>query len=383
MKSSLMPALVVQQGGLVELPNLYNLDGKKILLVIGDRSFEKWDRFDFFIKKIMSVAGSVSIERVGREPECEDVDSIALNRLYRDIDLVIGIGGGSVIDVAKAVSAMLIEQQEIVNFLEGIGSAVPSGRRLPLIAVPTTSGTGSEATANSVIKGVKDGEAFKRSLRHVNYIPDFVLIDSELLVRAPLAVTINSGLDAISQLVEAFTSTKANPTTDALALKGLSLVGEGFELCITNPESHCAREKMALAAFYSGYALANAGLGIVHGVAGHLGGIFPIPHGAACGILLYPVFREILQELAEPGLVEKFAQIGEAFAGRRIESRQEAVDCFLEYIKKVSGYLTLSRISDYCAVELDFEKISKGFSEKNSPVSLSQDCLSRIIHEIW
>lgn len=197
------------------------------------------------------------------------------------------IGGGSVIDCGKAVAAMLVEDGSVQDYLEGVGTRKPSGAKIPFIAVPTTAGTGSEATKNAVVCDRKEG--YKKSLRHDAYMPDVAVIDPELTMTAPRPVTIACGLDAVSQLIESYTSTKANVFTDSLALTALSHASESLlPHCLDQGNDISLRGKMSYAALISGITLSHAGLGAVHGMAGPLGGLFPVPHGVTCGKLLFP-----------------------------------------------------------------------------------------------
>jgi len=220
-------------------------------------------------------AEGLSLRRypVSGEPSPEVVDRIAASL---EADVVVAIGGGSAIDAGKAVAAMAEEGGSIVDYLEEVGTKPPTGRRRFLVAVPTTAGTGSEATANAVISRV-GASGFKKSLRHEGYIPDIALIDPELALDCPPAVTAASGLDAITQLLEGFVSTGGNPLTDALGRSGLATAGRSFSRAVHEGDL-IARSAMAYAAYLSGVILAIAGLGIVHGIASPLGGAYPVPH---------------------------------------------------------------------------------------------------------
>ena len=181
-------------------------------------------------------------------------------------------------DAGKSISAMLTKTESIKEYLEGIGTKKHDGKKMPFVAVPTTSGTGSEATKNAVISEI-GGRGFKKSLRHDNFVPDSVVIDPRLMISCPQNVTAASGMDVFSQLIEGYLSTNSSPMTDALALSGLRYIKEGLLKSYETGDDIDARGKVAYASYLSGVVLANAGLGTVHGFASPIGGYFDIPHG--------------------------------------------------------------------------------------------------------
>jgi alcohol dehydrogenase class IV len=233
------------------------------------------------------------------------------------VNVVVAIGGGSVIDCGKAVSVMLAEDGTVCDYLEGVGTRKPSGAKVPFIAVPTTAGTGSEATKNAVICDRKEG--YKKSLRHDAYMPNVALVDPELTLTLPRHMTIACGLDAVSQLIEAYTSTKADTSLDPLVLKALSGAAESLlPLALGQSNDISLREKMSYAALVSGIALGRSGLGAVHGIAGPMGGLCPVPHGVACGKLLFPVMTFVIKKIIDEKNVatqKRFAHIGKIFSG--------------------------------------------------------------------
>lgn len=205
-------------------------------------------------------------------------------------DVVIAIGGGSAIDAGKAIAALITNPGEALDYLEVVGRAQPlTTAPLPFIAVPTTAGTGAEATRNAVLASPEHG--VKASLRSPLLLPRLAVIDPELALSAPPDVTAATGLDALTQLIEPWVSTRANPLTDALCLEGIRQITTCLPRAFRNGADLEARTGMALAALYGGMALANAGLGAVHGFAAPVGGQFPAPHGAVCAALLPHVIR--------------------------------------------------------------------------------------------
>lgn len=211
-------------------------------------------------------------------------------------DLVIAIGGGSALDGGKAIAALAVNAGDPLRYLEVVGEGRSLERPpLPVIAVPTTAGTGSEATRNAVLAAPEHG--VKVSLRHEWMLPRIALVDPELTYDLPREITASTGLDALTQLIEPFVSTKANPMTDALCLEGLRKASWSLWRAWEEGRDPDARRDMALASLLGGMALANAGLGAVHGLAAPLGGLKPIPHGVACAALLPHVMMANIQAL--------------------------------------------------------------------------------------
>lgn len=248
-------------------------------------------------------------EGISEEPEIETVDQgVMLAREY-GCDLVIGMGGGSVIDTAKAIAGLTTNEGSVTDYLEGVGKGrAITNPSLPCIAIPTTAGTGAEVTRNAVISSCKG--RFKKSIRSPYLIPKIALIDPTLTLTLPPNWTAWGGLDALTQLIEAYVSKKAQPIPEALALYGISLVANNLLPVYKDGNDLAARENMSLAALLSGLALANSGLGAAHGLASALGAYYPIPHGLACAILL-PYVMELNLEVNPT----RFARIGEALTG--------------------------------------------------------------------
>ena len=289
-KIARIPNIYFGVGKIKLLPGLLKQYKGKVLFVISE-SMAAYSSQVRQVESITSLSG-IDIELVYShgEPSANSIDEIVNSYRNKNIGVVCGIGGGSTIDTAKAISAMLKEKDSIEHYLEGIGSKTVSGSRVNLIAVPTTAGTGSEATKNAVIS--KIGIAgYKRSLRHDNYIPDIAIIDPELSLSCPAKITASSGMDAFTQLLESFISSNSNPFTDALAMKGLTAIKDSLLTSYFEETNISAHSDMAFAAMVSGITLANAGLGLVHGFAASIAGYFEIPHGIICGTLLAEVYK--------------------------------------------------------------------------------------------
>lgn len=231
------------------------------------------------------------------EPEVEQVVQGAALARDHACDLVIGLGGGSALDAAKAIAALATNTEPVETYLEIIGQGQPMNRRpLPCIAVPTTAGTGSEATRNAVLKSRL--HQVKVSLRGAEMLPDLAVVDPELTLGMPSDIAAATGCDALTQLLEAFVSTRANALTDALCREALGRAARALPRVVAQGDDLEARTDMALASLFSGMALANAGLGAVHGIAGPLGGMITGPHGALCARLLPPVVAANLDALS-------------------------------------------------------------------------------------
>jgi alcohol dehydrogenase class IV len=264
--------------------------GQRCLLVVGAASLEKIGELARIEKELRKTNLDFEVFHITGEPNPELINQIVQRAKEFKPNFVLSIGGGSVLDSGKAIAALFFEEESVTNYLEGVGVSKPSGRTLPHIAIPTTSGTGSEATKNAVIsKPGKNG--FKKSLRHDNYVPALAIIDPELLITCPLETSIYSGLDAFTQLFESFISVNATALTDMYASQGLKLFLKYFQTVINNLTSIEARESLGLSSYYSGISLANAGLGTLHGLAGSLGGIISEAHGAICAKLIPSVYE--------------------------------------------------------------------------------------------
>ena len=247
--------------------------------------------------QILEVEGIASaMFSVAQEPTVKTVVDGLVAARSCGAEMVLGFGGGSVIDAAKAISGLYTNPGEPLDYLEVVGAGRPLMQpALPWMAIPTTAGTGAEVTRNAVL-AVPERKV-KVSLRSPHLLARMALVDPQLTLDLPPAVTASTGMDALTQLLEAYVCNRANPMTDALCRAGLPLVAKALPRVWRNPGEAAAREELALGALWSGIALANAGLGAVHGFAGPLGGMFSAPHGALCAALLAPVMRANIEAL--------------------------------------------------------------------------------------
>ena len=245
------------------------------------------------------------------EPTIADVDQALSIARDAKVDFVLGVGGGSAIDAAKAVAGLLANGGAASDYIEVVGKGQKITKAaLPWIAIPTTAGTGAEVTRNAVIGWPE--KKFKASIRSELLMAKVALIDPELAVDVPADVTARSGMDALCQCIEAYVSNNANAMTDAIAIKGVELAGRCLKRAFDDGHDIKAREGMALAALFGGIALTNAGLGAVHGFAAPLGANFPVPHGTVCGLLLPEV---IDANIAAGAARERYDQIDRVLPG--------------------------------------------------------------------
>jgi alcohol dehydrogenase class IV len=322
------------------------------------------------------------------EPQVNDVDHALQTARENACDLVIGLGGGSAIDAAKAVAGLLTNGGCALDYMEVVGKGHKISRpAAPWIAIPTTAGTGAEATRNAVIGSPE--HHFKASIRSEHLLPRIVLIDPQLGVDVPPHVTAASGMDALCQCIESYTSTGAQPITDALALQGIALAGRALRRAFGNGHDLDARQDMALAALLSGITLANAGLGAVHGFAAPLGANFPVPHGAACAALLPPVLQANVHALrtqspAHP-VLNKYARIGRTLVGTQDLSDNQAIDAGIEFLDRLLRDLHIPPLRQFGLTAQSVPNLvslaRKASSMRYNPVVLSDEALSAALQK--
>jgi alcohol dehydrogenase class IV len=319
-----------------QLPALARGLGRSALLVLG-----RGNRGSEWLSRSLGEEGVHNlIFNVEGEPTIHVVDQAAALARGRGCDLVIAAGGGSVIDAGKAVAAMLTHPGDVLDYLELVGGGKPILRPgAPCIAVPTTAGTGAEATRNAVL-GVPERKV-KASLRGHHLLPRLALIDPELTLSLPPEVTAYSGVDALTQLIEPFVSIAANPLTDGLCREGLKLAARSLAAAYRDGSDRAAREDMCAAALMSGIALANAKLGAVHGLAGVLGGSIDHPHGAICARLLPFVMEANIRALQErhPGdaPLDRYVEVARILTG---DPAAEAADG-VEWVRSLCAELRI------------------------------------------
>ncbi len=381
-KFSRVPQIIFGSGTIKELPSIIKGIGRSVLIITGAKSFESGDIGKKLLSSLESENLIIHRARVQKEPSPGEVDKITRECFSKDINLVVAIGGGSVMDTGKAVSAMLLTGEGVRDYLEGVGSKMHSGRKIPFIAIPTTSGTGSETTNNAVISEIGEN-GFKKSLRHDNFIPDYAIIDPELTLKCDPEITAASGMDAFSQLLESYISDKASIFTDSLAVEGLRCISLYLLKVYRNGNDLEARAGMAYAAMVSGITLSNAGLGVVHGFASTLGGYTEIPHGIICGTLMGTANRKNVEVLCKKGnnniTLNKYATAGKMFIKETGKSKEYYARAFVDHIEELITKLKLPGIGYFGIKAEQADKIVDSTSLKNNPVSLTRADLLNIL----
>jgi len=299
-------------------------------------------------------------------------------RLAREqaCDLVIAFGGGSAIDAAKAIAALAANEGDVLDYLEVVGQGRPLTKpSLPFIAIPTTAGTGSEVTRNAVLASTE--HKVKASLRSPFLLARLALIDPELTYDLPPAVTATSGLDALTQLIEPYVSVRRSPLIDPLCLDGIRRIARSLPRAFRNGGDREARLEMSLASLFSGLALANAGLGAVHGLAAVIGGAFPAPHGAVCAALLAPVIEANIRALRarspESDALGRYQEIAAILTGSPEAAPEEAAQA----VRRLCRELAMPPLSAYGLQPSDLPAIAaaglRSNSMKANPVPLELD----------
>lgn len=358
-------------GRVRELPGLVAELGARPLLVTGASR-----RFAARLHAVASVT-------ITGEPSFDEIrNGVSFARETR-ADVVVAIGGGSAIDAGKAIAMLLANGGDPLDYAEIIGAGKPIARpSVPFLAVPTTAGTGSEVTRNAVLSSPEHRQ--KVSLRSPLMLPRIALVDPELAVDLPPAQTAAGGMDALAQLIEPFISGRANPMIDALCRDGIQRAARALPRAFESGHDLDARSDMALAALYSGMALANAGLGAAHGLAGPIGGMFDAPHGAVCAVLLPGVFEKNFFQTLEVAAKDfsrrwKFEEIARLLTGRADATVAEGVQWLRELRKKLGiPGLAAYGVRAGHASELA-EKAQGTSSMKGNPVALSNDALRELI----
>jgi alcohol dehydrogenase class IV len=296
-------------------------------------------------------------------------------------DVVIGFGGGSAIDAAKAIAALLTNSGDLFDYLEVIGKAEPLKHPpLPCIAVPTTAGTGAEVTRNAVL--LSPEHRVKVSLRSPLMLPRIAIIDPELTHSLPPAVTASTGLDALTQVIEPYVSCRANPLTDPICIEGMTRAARSLRRACENGLDADAREDMAIASLCGGLALANAGLGAVHGFAAPIGGMFDAPHGAVCAALLPHAMEVNLRALRDRGpaaVLQRFESVARILTGQQQATADDAVHWIRELCEALSipplrtyGVRT-EHVGELC------EKAAGASSMKANPIVLTKTELRELL----
>jgi alcohol dehydrogenase class IV len=323
--------IVFGAGTISQLPAIAKDFGQRALVVAGRNP----QRAKKLIANLSSSGISVKTFSVAGEPEISTIENGVSFAKSEQCDFVIGIGGGSVIDAGKAIAVMMTNDGELLDYLEIIGHGKALAKSsVPFVAIPTTAGTGSEVTRNSVLASPQ--HKVKVSLRSPLMLPCVAIVDPELTYDLPPALTASTGLDALTQLIEPFVCLRANPMTDGFCIEGIQRAVRSLREAFVNGQNKSAREDMALASLFGGLALANAGLGAVHAFAGPIGGSFSAPHGAICAALLPHVMATNLKALRErepqSETLERYRRIAVLLTGNSSATADAGVEWILNLI---------------------------------------------------
>ncbi len=368
-------------GRLSELPSLAREFGRRVLVVTGRnaRHAEK-------ILPALRAQGMVTVSfAVATEPTIALAQSGAELARREHCELVIALGGGSVIDAGKAIAALATNPGDALDYLEVIGRAQPlTNAPLPFIAVPTTAGTGSEATRNAVLHSPE--HRVKVSLRSPLMLPRIALVDPELTRDLPPALTASTGLDALTQLIEPFVSQRANPMTDALCRESIPRAARALRCAFDEGGNMEARTDLALASLHGGMALANAGLGAVHGFAAPIGGMFHAPHGAVCAALLADVMECNLETARQQNAqltVQRYEEVARLLTGTATATAHDGVT----WVRELCGRLHIPRLAALGLARADFADIAakaqQSSSMKGNPIALTTEQLVEILERAF
>ena len=371
--------IIFGQGTVEEVAPMASKMGNCALLVTG-RNVERAGPLSGSLK---NTGMKIVTFSVSDEPTIElTIEGVELARQNAS-DIVIGIGGGSVIDTAKAIAALLTNSGDITDYLEVIGRGKPLSRpSAPCIAIPTTAGTGAEVTKNAVLTSQE--HKVKVSLRSPTMLPDLAIVDPELTYSMPPSLTASTGLDALTQVLEPFVSVKSNPLTDTICIEGLKRAARSLHRAFKDGSDTRAREDMAIVSLFGGLTLANSKLGAVHGIAGPMGGMFPVPHGVICARLL-PFVVEVnvraLQRHNSQQYLLRYDQVAQVLTGKSNAKAEEGI----ARIHDLCDALDIPGLSDFGITEDHFPDLiarsKKASSMKGNPVNLTDEELTEILQK--
>ena len=352
--------------------------GRKALVVSGLSE----ERAETLLKILTGSEIGYGLYQVSHEPTTDLIKQGVEQARREDCDLVIGFGGGSAVDSAKAIAALLTNPGDPLDYLEVVGRGHPLvNPPLPFIAIPTTAGTGAEVTRNAVLEVPEKN--VKVSLRSPLMLSRLALVDPELTYSLPKDVTASTGLDALTQLIESFVTFQSNPLTDGLCREGLLRAGRSLQRAFEQGDDPAARRDMSLASLLGGLALANAKLGAVHGFAGPLGGMFPAPHGAICARLLPYVMETnvhaLQQRAAESAALARYDEVAQILTTNRKARAQDGV----AWVHSLCTALDVPGLSTYGVAHAHFteliEKSARASSMKGNPIKLTEQEMKAIL----
>jgi alcohol dehydrogenase class IV len=372
--------IIFGQGAVKELPDIAARFGHRVLIVTGrDRL-----RYAGLIAMLEGKDLVCTLFPVMGEPSIELVREGAALMRAASAELVISIGGGSAIDAGKAIAAAAANSGDVLDYIEVIGRGLPfENAPLPFLAVPTTAGTGSEVTRNAVLGSKQHG--VKASLRSAAMLARVAIVDPDLTMGLPAAITASTGLDALTQLIEPFVSIRANPLVDALCREGLPKIARALPLAWENGSNREARAAMSYSSLLSGLALANAGLGVVHGFAAAIGGTFDAPHGNICAAILphgiAANLRALRARAPESPALERYHEAARLTTGESSASADDLVS----WVANLTQHLRIPGLSAWHVREQDVapivERAARASSMKANPLPLSDSELADTVRK--
>ncbi|WP_334186859.1 iron-containing alcohol dehydrogenase [Noviherbaspirillum sp.] len=383
-----LPEIRFGDGRAADIPDTAARFGARALLVTGGRSFLSTPHWPALQEGLQKRGVSWERMQVDGEPSPDMVDQAV--RRFRDtgISVVVGIGGGSVLDAAKAIAGLLPGGDSVMDYLEGVGRGKTyEGPSLPFIAVPTTAGTGSEATRNAVLS-VQGNDGFKKSFRHDALVAQVAIVDPALLESCPPSLIAANGMDAFTQLLESYVSTNASPFTDALACSGLQAFRNGFWQAWEeqHPQRRDGLARIAYASLMSGITLAQAGLGSVHGLASPLGAYYPMPHGVVCGTLVAEATATNIHALRardpQSPALKKYAGVARLLSESAEPDDHAACDALIDLLRIWTEQLRLPRLNAFGMRHDDLPKVvanSRGGSMRTNPIVLNDGELTQLL----
>ena len=386
---SRFPRIVFGAGVLGKLPDLAARYGTRVLLVTGAQSFQASPNWQPLLAGLQQAGLDWLHTSIHTEHSPQMVDAAVAEYAGQSIEVVLSICGGSVLDAAKALAGLLSIGDTVMDYLEGVGpEKAYRGPAVPFIAAPTTAGTGSEATRNAVLSVIGEN-GFKKSFRDEQLVPDYAVIDPDLLATCPPGQIAANGMDALTQLIESYVSLNANRLTDALAIDGMRAARDALLPLYDDPAaSAAARAGMAYAALLSGITLAQTGLGSVHGLASPLGAFFPIPHGMVCGTLVATCSRVNIEAMLgrDPGNIalEKYTEVAEVLCRQAFSNSHAAHTALVGLLDDWTRHLQIRRLGDYGIGVADFDRIvanCRGSSMKTNPIALTDSEVSDILRD--
>lgn len=352
--------------------------GTRALVVTGSRPV----RAEGLLSLLRERGVEAAVFSVAGEPRVDTVREGTAVARGEGCDCVVGFGGGAALDAAKAIAAMIANEGDVADYLEVIGGGETlTGSPVPFVAIPTTAGTGSEVTANSVLCSPE--HRVKVSLRSPRMLAKVALVDPELTYDLPPAITAATGLDALVQLIEPFVSRRANPLCDGLCREGMVRVARSLRVACEEGRDFRAREDMAVASLFGGMALANAGLGAVHGLAGPLGGMIRAPHGALCAALAPHVIamniRALRARQPESDALPRYAEVARLLTG----DPQAGPDDAVKWLNRLVDDLGIPPLGGYGLTEADIpelvERAARASSMKPNPIDLTPEELAAVV----